>query len=360
MLVVCGFFLTVLFAAQNIQAQPTPDLIASRTTATITIDGQDSEAAWSDAEPLIISNVDGSGVNVQLKALSDGTYLYLYAEWNDDTESNTRRAWSFNGTHWSNIGGNEDRIAIIWSVNDADVVCGHDPNTADTMLFDVWHWKASRTAPAGWADDKYWDGTGRHSDTFSAGGVSSNSVVAQASDAAAITTALGNSSPVTAFSNNDRPYWDNSGSVISWSGGVNATPIGNLINGYKTVIPTGSNGDVLAESVYEEESSTFMWHVEFKRALDTGNSADDITFEEDTLASFYVAIFDNTGDDGHFKAGGSSPTEFTLNIPSPTTTTPTTPTTPTAPAPDNLILYAGIAGLGIVIVVVIVVLLKRR
>lgn len=350
-LVVLGFILTVLFAAQNIEAQSTTTLTAYRTTATITLDGEDTEPAWSEAEALTVTDVEGSGIDVSLKALSDGTYLYIFAHWDDDSQSNTRRGWSFNGTHWSNVGGNEDRLAIIWSINGATVVCGHNPNSEDTMLFDVWHWKASRTSLGGWADDKYWDGSGRHSDASTAGGYSDNSVVRQAADAAAITSALGNSSAVSAFSNDDRPYWDNDGSVISWSAGVNSTSIGNFINGYKSEVPTGSRGDILAESVYEHGD----WHVEFKRALDTGND-DDMTFEEDTPASFYLALFDNTGDEGHYRAGGSSPTTFSLNIPSLTSTTPTTPTAPS----DNLLLYLGIAGIGIVLIVVIVVFLKRR
>ncbi len=350
-LFVLGFCLTVLFAAQNIAAQSTTTLTASYTTDTITLDGDAAEAAWATAEALTATDVDGSGVDVSLKALSDGTYLYLYATWDDDTKSNTRKGWSYNGTSWSNVGGNEDRIAFIWGVDDASVICGHNPGTADTMLFDTWHWKASRTAGAGWVDDKYFDGSGRHSDAKTAGGYSDNSVVAQAENASAITAALGNVSAVSSFSDDDRPYWDNEGAVISWAGGVNATSVGDFINGYKTVAPTGSRGDVLAESVHDGDA----WHVEFKRALDTGNSDDDVVFEEDTPMPFYLALFDNTGDDGHIKVGGNTPTTLSLNIPSPTTTTPTT-----APPADNLLLYAGIAAVGIIVVVAVVVLMKRR
>ena len=351
-LVVLGFFLTVLFSTQSITAQTGTTLTAHNTTDSITLDGDASETAWSGAEALTITDVDGSGIDVTLKALTDGSDIYIYATWNDDTENATRKGWSHNGTHWSNVGGNEDRISIIWGVDDASVICGHDPGTEDSMLFDVWHWKATRTALGGWADDKYWDGTGRHSDAKTAGGYSDNSVVAQAADAAAITSALGNSSAVSAFSDDDRPYWDNAGDIISWTNGANATPVGDFINGYKTVAPTGSRGDVLTGSTHNGTA----WNVEFKRTLDTGNSDDDVAFEVDTPVSFYLAIFDNTGDGGHFKAGGYTPTTFDLNIPSPVTTTPP-PTTP--PPTDNLLLYAGIAAVGIVVVAAILVFLRR-
>ena len=355
------FIGTILFASQNVIALPDGiTLVASETTDTITIDGEALESAWDDADTLLIPSIDGSGIDVVLKALSDDTNIYVFAAWNDSTMDNTRKGWSYNGTHWENVGGNEDRIEFAWSLG-ADMVCGHNPATADSMLFDVWHWKASRTAVGGWADDKYWDGAGRQSDAKTAGGYSDNSVVAQAADSSAITTALGNSTNVAAFSDDDRPFWDNSGIEITWTAGNNATPISDFINGYKTVLPTGSRGDVVAESVYNGTA----WNVEFKRALDTGNADDDVAFDAGSSTPFYVAVHNNSGGPSHYKAGGFSSTTFQLSVPSvstPTTTTtpPPTSTTPTTPpAGIDQTLLIGAALVGILVVVVIVVFVKR-
>lgn len=353
-----GFIVLMLFASQNVIAlSDGVTLQGNYTTDTITVDGDLLESAWDDAETLNIRNIDGSGINVVLKALVDDTYIYIFAAWNDTTMDNTRKGWSYNGTHWKNVGGNEDRITFAWGLG-SDIVCGHNPGTTDAMLFDVWHWKASRTAIAGWADDKYWDGSGRQADTKTAGGYSDNSVVVQASDSAAITTALGNSTAVTAFSDDDRPFWDNSGVEITWTAGVNSTPVGDFINGYKTVLPTGSRGDVIAESVHNGTA----WNVEFKRALDTGNSDDDVAFNPGSSIPFFLAVHNNSGDASHFKAGGADPTTFQLSIPSestPTTTTtpPTTPTTP--PTGFDQTLLIGVALIGILVVVVIIAFVKR-
>ncbi|MFW9768295.1 MAG: ethylbenzene dehydrogenase-related protein [Candidatus Thorarchaeota archaeon] len=362
MILVIGFVVTIMFASQNVIALPDGITLAPTSTSnTITIDGQMIESDWDNADILIVPSIHDSGINVVLRSLIDDSYIYIFAAWNDSTKDDTRKAWSYNGTHWENVGGNEDRIELVWSLG-ANIVCGHNPATADTMLFDVWHWKASRTAPAGWADDKYWDGSGRQSDAKTAGGYSDNSVVIQAENSSVITTALGNSSNVVAFSNDDRPFWDNSGAEISWTAGVNATPVGDLINGYKTVLPTGSRGDVLAESVHNGTA----WNVEFKRALDTGNVDDDVAFGAGSTTPFYLAVHNNSGDANHFVAGGfSSPTTFQLSIPAvsttPTTTTtspPTTPTTPGAGLDQTLIIGAAIAG--ILVVLVIVVYARRR
>jgi hypothetical protein len=363
-LVVLAFFLTVLFASQNIVAvSQGTTLTVYSTTEAITIDGEASESAWNSADVLTIPNVDSSGVNVTLKALTDGTYLYVYATWSDTTKDETRKGWSFNGTAWSNVGGNEDRISIAWNLG-STIVCGHNPGTNDTMLFDIWHWKAARTALAGWADDKYWDGSGRQSDAKTAGGYSDNSVVAQAGGPAAVTAALGNSTPVTAFSDEDRPYWDNGGSVISWTNGVNSTPIGDFVHGYKSIIPTGSRGDVITGSLHNGTA----WEVEFKRALNTGNADDDVAFSAGNSIPFHVAVHNNSGGPSHFIAGGFTPITFQLSIPSVSTTTDTTTTTTTStgptttdttpPDPDMLILAAVAIG-GVVVVILVIAVVRR-
>lgn len=364
LLAVMGFMVTVFFASQNVIALADGvTLQSSYTTDTITIDGQLIESAWDGAGSLIIPNIDGSGINVVLRALVDDNNIYIFAAWNDSSMDNTRKGWSYNGSYWSNVGGNEDRLDIAWSLG-SSIVCGHNPGTTDPMLFDVWHWKAARTATAaeGWADDKYWNGTGRQSDAKSAGGYSDNSVVAQAENSSVITTALGNSTLVAAFSDQDRPFWDNNGVEITWTAGVNATPVGDFINGYRSVKPTGSRGDVAAESIHNGTA----WNVELKRALDTGNTDDDVAFIAGSSTPFYLAVHNNSGDFNHFIAGGSTPSTFQLSIPAAQTSSPTastgstTSTTPTTPPPgiDQTLLIGAVVG-GLLVVVVIVVIVRR-
>ncbi|MFX0114472.1 MAG: ethylbenzene dehydrogenase-related protein [Candidatus Hodarchaeota archaeon] len=303
-----ALYFSALNAAETLQSTT---LTAKKTTATITLDGVATEAAWSNADSLTLSNY-GSKYDVTLKALYDATYIYTYVKWTDATVNDTRRGWVYNGTNWTNVGGNEDRISFAFTNTSSAMICGHNPTTgtAGELLFDVWHWKASRSAPAGWADDKYWsfDSTqaredgGRFSDDKTSGGYKDNSVVAQAANATEITAKLGNSTDVSAFSDDDRPYWDNLGQEILWVDGVNSTSVGNSIVGYITTKPVGSRGDVAAEATHDGSA----WHVEFKRKLDTGNSADDIVFAEGDTIEFYLNIHDNSGGAGHIIKSGST------------------------------------------------------
>ncbi|UCE09412.1 MAG: hypothetical protein JSW61_10615 [Candidatus Thorarchaeota archaeon] len=367
-----SFLLAGQFATANLDGTT---LMAYSTTDSIVLDGQATESFWATSDQIVITDIDGSGYDVIVKAANNGSHIFVYATWNDPYANNTRKGWSFNGTDWENVGGNEDRIEFAFANGSANMVCGHNPGTADSMLFDIWHWKASRTDPAGWADDKYWDGSGRQSDAKTAGGYKDNSVVVQADNASAITSALGNSSVVAAFGDDDRPFWDNNGVEISWSNGENATPLSDFIAGYKTDVPTGSRGDVLTGSMHNGTS----WQVEFLRALDTTHSADDITFTNGVAVPFFLAIHDNSGDDSHYRAGGATPTEFSLTVTSETglptttttppatttttetTTTTTTDTTTTTPPPGTLdfTLIAAIAGSLLIVALIVVIYLRR-
>jgi hypothetical protein len=350
-LMILGMLSVFAFAAGNVSAQDA-SLTAYATSATITLDGEDSEAAWDDADSLVLSDVDGEGIDITLKALHDDTYVYIFAHWNDATENNRRKGWVFDGATWTNLGEDEDRMNFAWSIGGEEIVCGHNAGNSgggSTMLFDIWHWKATRTAPDGWTDDKYWSGDGRHGDAKSAGGYSDNSVVKQAADGAAITSALGNSTDVSAFSDDDRPFWDSSGAEISWSAGVNATPLTDFISGYKTVRPTGSRGDVQAESVFEHGD----WHVEYKRALDTGNADDDIIFAIGSTYTFYVSTHNNSTEGAHYiYPTASSPGALTLEF--------SALTGPATAPPLDTTLILVVAGGAVVIIVIAVIVLKKR
>ncbi|MHA2298536.1 MAG: ethylbenzene dehydrogenase-related protein [Candidatus Hodarchaeales archaeon] len=359
--IVIFFSLAFTMAVLSAEQADTVALTAYKTTGTIVLDGSASESFWTDADDLIQSDIGGSGVNISIKAANNGTHVFLYATWTDDTKDDTRKGWEYNGTDWLNLGGNEDRLDFLWTNGTNTPVCGHDGGTG--YQFDVWHWKATRSAPAGWADDKYMNDVsgsdgGRHGDAKTAGGYKDNSVVKQAAAAAEITTKLGNTTDVSAFTNDDRPYWDSDGNVIAWSGGNNGTELTNFISGYNTTVPSGSRGDVLAASKHDGSA----WHVEFMRALDTEHLVDDVKFETGETYTFYLAFHNNSGGGSHKIIGGSSsPTaltmEFSANAPPTSTTTTTTTTTTTAttttppPATPGFLAVFGIVGIGFIIVV---------
>ncbi|MDH5401574.1 MAG: ethylbenzene dehydrogenase-related protein [Candidatus Heimdallarchaeota archaeon] len=290
----------VLFINNTTQVAGDTMLVAYKTHETMTLDGADDEDSWKNASRLVIQNYDGEAVDVDMRFMHNGSHVFFFATWDDPFQNDSRKLWVWNATSstYDNTGDNEDRFTVAWSNNDASIVCGHNPGTSDGMLFDVWHWKATRTAPAGWTDDKYWDGSGRHSDSKTSGGYSDNSVVVQAGDASAITAKLGNSTAVSAYGAGDLPFWYANGTEIPWSSGTlgGAWEIPTTVGGYLTSLPVGSRGDVLTEAQF----ASSKWSIETVRKMDTGN-ADDIPFAVDGEYLFYFAIHDEAGDWAHYK-----------------------------------------------------------
>ncbi|MHA1947310.1 MAG: ethylbenzene dehydrogenase-related protein [Candidatus Hodarchaeales archaeon] len=355
-IVIIAAFLTIaiLMLSTN-TARPNQDttLTSYATTGDLTLDGDMSETVWDNADSVVITNIGSSGADVTVYSKQNGTHIFLFATWTDSTMDNIRKQWEFNGTDWENNGFNEDRITFFWSNSSISPKCGHyvsSPNVTAGYQGDVWHWKATRTDPAGWADDKYFDGTGRHSDDKTSGGYKDNSVVAQmismGNTSGEITSVLNNNSAVSAFNAGDLPYWDASGNVITWVSGANTTVLTDIIGGQPTTLPTGSRGDVMVGS--NHDGST--WSVEYVRKLDTGHSDDDVMFAVGNSYTFAVAVHNKSGDAAHFTAKEltltvSSDAPTTTTVPPTTTTEETTTTTTTDAGTPGLLIPGVIIGI---------------
>jgi hypothetical protein len=117
-------------------------------------------------------NTPADAAPVALQAAYDAKNVYILGVWTDLTgdESLAKDQWEFDGTDWSQS-GNEDRIALMFDINASDwgaggcaVYChfGETPGDGGRMrtnfageTLDMWHWKAARSNPLGFADDKH-------------------------------------------------------------------------------------------------------------------------------------------------------------------------------------------------------------
>ncbi len=163
--------------------------------------------------------VDSTASNFVMGAAYDTTHVYFVVQWVDagNDASTARNEWTYDGsggwdkkTHKGVTAGalnadavnashtyygaeSEDRVFIMWPITDAegnfadggigcadychvDIVdnddatqdyTGQGPEMATPAgdKADLWHWKSSRSAPAGYSDDNYIDSTGRNGDT---------------------------------------------------------------------------------------------------------------------------------------------------------------------------------------------------
>jgi hypothetical protein len=260
---------------------------------------------WNDAPILEVPTVNAEdpealgGPTVMIQAAYDATYFYFRAEWSDATDSVLKNAWTWDGESFEKS-GNEDRIMLVWPIqNNAEFAsqgCGAAcHNSADStdewymgsdseaVTYDAWHWKAARTNPVGYADDKWW-GLQTDPDDYES-------------------SRHGDSRDGDHYANNKNENGDGpifmSGADLTSSFIISGDEIdldtsvlsaGDVIPGYIINRPDGSRGDIDAVGVWENG----RWVVVLRRMLNTGNE-DDVVFNPPKLVPFGLAIVDDGG-----------------------------------------------------------------
>lgn len=265
-------------------------------------------ADWAKAPVLEIAtkaakegNPDGPIVKVQ--AIYDGQYLAIRSEWADPTASLSKAAWTWDGSAFKKS-GDEDRVMITWpmgnnpefaskgctaachntSANEDEWWMGsEDPN----IRYDSWHWKSTRTHPAGYTDDQWWSvlkdpadpGSSRPNDAKDAGGYQDN-----VND--------DKSGPKFMSSKGADAQFIFAGEEVA----IDTTnlPAGAVIPGYVLSKPVGSRGDIEASGVWADGK----WVVVQRRLLNTGHD-DDAVFTPPKQVPFGLAVVDNGGGPNH-------------------------------------------------------------
>lgn len=359
---------------------PEPVVEATYTTIAPAIDGV-VDPIWANATELkvpvagcFLEDVATTGEEATLKFLYTDDDIYMLAQWADPTWSWSRSGgwlWDPDADSWSTIGGNsEDRIGVMWDINvpdfaaqgcatkchavvegvqkapahpvDADhtvcATCHAEQLTSsedgayfstEGVVADMWHMKAARALPIGYADDKYIgyvpvdengfptanepdggrygdSGVGfydrnRNSDKTAPLYIETNP--SDYRDAMALTQseiALGEAVSVADLTAAQiDAYWANYAAISVPDG---ASPVvvperilKDMAVGLLPANERGSRADVFEAAKWSDG----IWTAEFARKLVTGHT-DDVQFSDfSEVYLFDIALMDNTGGEGH-------------------------------------------------------------
>ncbi len=233
-------------------------------------------------------------IAIELRAFYTDTDLYLRLSWADVTRNDNMRGWVYDGTNWRSSGNFEDGIGILWDSERKypDFTCAYACHLDDFgvsgqsfrghnrmklfkpgPLLDLWNWKAGRTGPLAFADDRYIDQQGMHGDL--PGELFHPNSLRQV-------RAQGD-----VFAAGDRPLYDFDGAPID---GQTLT-LYSRAPGYLTDSPAGDRADVVARSFWQED----RWTLILRRKLDTG-SVRDARFApgEEAAINFGISLMDNS------------------------------------------------------------------
>ncbi|MDK1030876.1 MAG: ethylbenzene dehydrogenase-related protein [Planctomycetia bacterium] len=139
-------------------ADPAPLIWESTYTKALpTIDGK-MDALWRTAKPVTVVVREALGGDhpkpVVLRALHTDDTFYMLAQWPDTTKSDMRDpyVWNPDTNRYDRPSKPDDQFAIEFPIKGDFAISMMTVMREFTA--DVWHWKAGRGNPAGWADDK--------------------------------------------------------------------------------------------------------------------------------------------------------------------------------------------------------------
>ena len=204
---------------------------------------------------------------MDLRAVHTDSHLYLRAAWSDGTcDDQLHKPW-----RWSSEKGayevgpeREDMFSVAFEHTgpfDANMLSGNE------AVWDVWHWKATRTNPAGFAMDRSHRYTRKQPE----------------GKARAHPAATGGQVWIA------RP--EDAGDTIERKQAAPSSREDDIVPQYIVGSPSGSAADVRAKGSCADGS----WTLELGRQLDTGHS-DDTAFDTSRKYLFAVATHDRTGD----------------------------------------------------------------
>jgi hypothetical protein len=306
------------------------NLISVKVTSSPKLDGSGSDAVWRDAPELKVQAKDGP--EISLKSVYTSDSLYMLVSWEDETESVNKSMWVHSGTKWDRLKdlksyedkptkADEDRLTIHWPINDSIkgfaekgclVIC-HDSGkfskresrmftNSPTEFADQWHWKAARTNPLGYTDDKWMDNkiltkaqepdlhdrreAAHHGDAKGEGNLN----YADNKTADGKKPKFMHNPGITGISflkKEDVMLIDYSKATFKK---------GDTIPGYVLARPRGSRGDVDTRGVWKNG----RWTLEIGRKLVTTDTGHDVQFD-DLKKTYYfgIALFDNDGANVH-------------------------------------------------------------
>lgn len=264
--------LTLLAASGAQGADDAGTLTAARVGEPAELDGKADDQAWALARPLKLvakrvlpPNLDSSA-EVELRAVHTATHLYILARWRDATQDVSHKSWMWSSSKSAYEEGKdrEDMFAVAFEHTGeftADMLSSHD------AVWDVWHWKAFRTNPQGYAMDK----THRYYALLPQGKAAEH----KARNGAKVWIS--------------RP--EDQGDSAERAVPAPSERQGDQVPQYVRNVPSASAADVRAKGAWADG----WWTLELSRKLDTGYE-DDTAVDPAKRYRMGVAAFDRTGD----------------------------------------------------------------
>lgn len=269
------YFDSLAYDDAGVGAEPSKkaqQLVSAVADAAPTLDGKADDKVWSRAKPLNVvvrrvlpPNV-GTSATVEIRSVHTNTHVYFLVTWEDEAASVSHKTWTWNSESKTYDEGKdrEDMFALAFEHSGTFNV---DMLSGDTGTWDVWHWKAFRTNPQGYAMDK------THHYTLKEPDINAKSYDAK----------------------NGKMIWiarpEDAGDTVERKQSAPSEFKGDKVPQYLPGKPSDSAADVLAKGAWADG----RWTLELGRKLDTGHPKDDAPFDISRSYKMALGTFNHTG-----------------------------------------------------------------
>lgn len=261
-----GIYLLAALVGFTSAAVADQSLFVSLTVEAPEIDGRDDDAVWHQADAIVTRDEVGA-IDVTIKAVHTNQQVYFLIQFPDPDESRLHKPWIWNPAKGMYDMGpeREDCFILKWATDKrtTDLSVHAD----DTYAADIWFWKANRTDPVGYADDKW-----------------QKLLAVQEAKTMSVVSKTGKTMYLMRKGDAGKPAYY---SVIQLEKMADTVPQ------FSYQEPEDNRADVRAKGIWNDG----QWTIEFARALHTDH-ADDVQF--DTAETYLFGI-------SRYEIGGKKP-----------------------------------------------------
>ncbi|NGZ25782.1 MAG: hypothetical protein G8345_02705 [Magnetococcales bacterium] len=227
------------------------------------IDGKADDPAWTKATPVITTDLV-TGVKVTLKSVYAQDQIFMLVQFPDEIEHREHKTllWDKESREYVVGPKREDTFVFKWNMDGSPIDLSLTSDTPNKT--DVWYWKANRTDPMGYADDKM--------DIYSASSLPQSKKIISKKGLLFYLVRLGDSGKA------------------AYDGAVYDEFVKPEMPGFITQQPDGSRADIRAKGLWQNK----IWSVEFARKLQTGH-LDDVQLETNKTYAFGISINEIAG-----------------------------------------------------------------
>jgi len=276
---------------RSMQAEAQPVRLTSfQVSEAPAVDGDGTDATWNHARALQVMahkvwpKPEPQGVPVVLESVHTDTHVYCLVRWKDETRDDAAHkpwVWSSSSGAYEEGPEREDMLALAFQHTGSFIP---DMLAGEPAVWDVWHWKATRTNPQGYAMDK------THRYTLEKPESKAKSYTAR--DGRAVWLS--------------RP--EDAGNTVERKQAAPEVRRDDRIPQYLPGTPSDSAADVRAKGTW----AGGWWTLELARRLDTEHK-DDTPFDLELVYRMAVSVHDRTGDMD--KASGAIKLAFAPSLP---------------------------------------------